>query len=422
LAAVGQFYILNQQGLHLLNQAHVVLIPKIPNATRVKDFRPISLIHSFTKLISKLLANRLAPELSKLISYNQNAFIKKRCIHDNFMFVQQVIKDLHKKKVPAIFIKLDISKAFDTVNWSYLLDIMSYLGFSRRWRDWISALWATSSSTFLLNGDPGKRIHHCRGVRQGDPLSPMLFLLAMEPLHMLFHHAQSSGTLSFLHQNCANFRMSLYADDAAVFIHPTARDLATTKHILQIFGDASGLITNLDKTNFYPIRCHNLNLEGVFGLDHPLSDFPCTYLGLPLHYKKLPKATLQPLLQRIGNRLPGWKRNLISYPGRELLVKTVLSAMPTHFLTVYKLPKWAEKEIDRYRRSFLWRGEDPDKVKGGHCLVKWKHCAMPKRLGGLGIKDLEKFGRALRLRWLWYSWDNHDRPWKNLLKHHDKAD
>jgi hypothetical protein len=338
------------------------------------------------------LANRLAPELSKLISYNQNAFIKKRCIHDNFMFVQQVIKDLHKKKVPTIFIKLDISKAFDTVNWSYLLNIMSYLGFSRRWRDWISALWATSSSTFLLNGDPGKRIHHCRGVRQGDPLSPMLFLLAMEPLHMLFHHAQSSGTLSFLHQNCANFRMSLYADDAAVSIHPTARDLATTKHILQIFGDASGLITNLDKTNFYPIGCHNLNLEGVFGPDHPLSDFPCTYLGLPLHYKKLPKATLQPLLQRIGNRLPGWKRNLISYPGRELLVKTVLSAMPTHFLTVYKLPKWAEKEIDRYRRSFLWRGEDPDKVKGGHCLVKWKHCAMPKRLGGLGIKDLEKFG------------------------------
>jgi hypothetical protein len=129
-----------------------------------------------------------------------------------------------------------------------------------------------------------------------------------------------------------------------------------------------------------------------------------------------------PLVQRIGNRLPGWKRKLLAYSGREVLVKTVLSAMPTHFLTIYKLPKWAERDIDRYRRSFLWHGDDPDKVKGGHCLVKWKVCTRPKKLGGLGIKDLDKFGRALRLRWLWHGWDSLDRPWKHLLRHHDKTD
>jgi hypothetical protein len=118
----------------------VVLIPKKPNAEKINDLRPISLIHSFAKLISKMLANRLAPELGRLISYNQNAFIKQRCLHDNFVFVQQVIRDLHKKKIPALFIKLDISKAFDTVNWSYLIDIMPYLGFGPRWRVWISTL------------------------------------------------------------------------------------------------------------------------------------------------------------------------------------------------------------------------------------------------------------------------------------------
>jgi hypothetical protein len=206
------------------------------------------------KILSKLLANRLAPELDKLISYNQNAFIKKRCIHDNFMYVNQVILDLHKKKIPALFIKLDISKAFDTVNWSFLLEIMTYLCFDRRWRNWISAIWATSSSCFLINGEPGRRISHRRGVRQGDPLSPMLFLLAMEPLHILFKYAQGLGALNFLHNNCASFRMSLYADDVAVFITPTVQDLITMKHILNLFGEASGLITNLDKTEFYPIR------------------------------------------------------------------------------------------------------------------------------------------------------------------------
>jgi hypothetical protein len=146
------------------------------------------------------------------------------------------------------------------------------------------------------------------------------------------------------------------------------------------------------------------------------------YLGLPLHYKKLPKRMVQPMVEKIGKRLPGWKRWLLPYPGCELLIKTVLTAIPTHFLTVYKLPKWAIRDIDRFRRSFLWRGDEPDKVHGGHCLVRWKKCIRPRKLGGLGIKDLDKHSRALRLRWMWYNWDAVDRPWKNLLKIRDKTD
>jgi hypothetical protein len=377
MAATHQFYNINQQGLHILNQALVVLIPKKPNAEKITDFRPISLIHSFEKLISKMLANRLAPKLGKLITYNQNAFIKKCCINDNFMFVQQVIKELHAKKVPALFIKLDISKAFDTVNWSYLLDILSHLGFGRRWRDWISALWSTSSSS-LLNSMPGRRVCRRRGVKQGEPLSPMLFLLTIEPLHKLFKQAQNLGVLSHLHGSCERFRASLYVDDAAIFIKPTIQDVMMTKHILQLFGEASGFVTNIEKTEFFTIRCQHLDIEQILGLNQRISQFPCTYLGLPLHYKKLPKSAIRPMVQRIGCKLPGWKRNLLSYPGRELLVKAVLSAIPTHFLTVYKLPQWAAKEIDRFRRSFLWRGEDPDRVRGGHCLVKWKVCTRPR--------------------------------------------
>jgi hypothetical protein len=98
-----------------------VLIPKKEDACRVSDCMPISLTHSFAKLVSKLLANRLGPHLDHLISINQTTFIKRRCIHNNFMYVQEVIKDLHKRKIPALFLKLDISKAFDTVNWPYLL-------------------------------------------------------------------------------------------------------------------------------------------------------------------------------------------------------------------------------------------------------------------------------------------------------------
>lgn len=274
----------------------------------------------------------------------------------------------------------------------------------------------------MLNGEPGPRIHHMRGVCQGDPLSPMLFLLAMEPLHRMFTLAQQQGIITFLNKNCEHFRFSLYADDAAVFISPKAQDWNALRAILDIFGQATGLHTNLAKTEIYTIRCDTVHLQQILGTEHQLSTFPCRYLGLPLHTRKITRQCVQPVVQAVADRLPGWKTDFLTYPGRELLVKTVLTAMPTYFLTVFKFPRWAISRVDRFRRSFLWKGKDPQRVRGGQCLVKWEKCTRPRKLGGLGIKDLDKFGRALRLRWLWHNWDQCDRPWKQLLKYRDKTD
>jgi hypothetical protein len=145
-------------------------------------------------------------------------------------------------------------------------------------------------------------------VRQGDPLSPMLFLLAMEPLHLLFCKAQSLGTISFIHQTCTSFRMSLYVDDAVVFINPTTQDIQATTYILQLFAEASDLSTNMAKIEFFHIQCHNINIQDILGANQTISNFPCTYLGLPLHFKRLPKSALYPLIQRIAHQLSGWKK------------------------------------------------------------------------------------------------------------------
>jgi hypothetical protein len=153
----------------------------------------------------------------------------------------------------------------------------------------------------------------------------------MESLHRLFKKAQDQGLMKQLSPGRDVFRASLYADDAAVFINPLPDELQVTTKILSIFSYASGLKTNMEKINFYPIRCEQTNLDFLSQNNLVTVAFPCTYLGLPLHIKKLPKNVMMELVHKVANRLPGWKRNILTYPSRELLVKIVLTAVPTFF-------------------------------------------------------------------------------------------
>jgi hypothetical protein len=145
---------------------------------------------NFAKLVTKLLANRLAGHLQQMVSPNQSAFIKGRFIQDNFMLVQQTARVVHQQKLPRFLLKLDISKAFDSVSWPFLLEVMQHLGFGQIWRDIISGLLGSSSTRVLLNRIPGEVILHRRGLRQGDPLSPMIFILVWMCLAKWCHWQQ----------------------------------------------------------------------------------------------------------------------------------------------------------------------------------------------------------------------------------------
>jgi hypothetical protein len=147
----------------------MILLRKKDHPLEIGDYWPISLIHSFGKLVTKCLAKRLAPMLDDLVMKNQSAFIRGRRIHDNFR--QLACKAIDARRTPAVLLKIDIAKAFDTVSWTFLLDVLRHMGFRQRWRDWISAILSTSNTKILLNGRPGTRICHARGLWQGDPLS-----------------------------------------------------------------------------------------------------------------------------------------------------------------------------------------------------------------------------------------------------------
>jgi hypothetical protein len=161
--AFNALWSLDARSFHLLNDALMILLWKTSSPTRLKDYRPISLMHSFSKLFAKCLARRLAPRLKDIVAQNQSAFIKGRSIHDNFCSVQLACRWLHNRKFALVLLKIDIAKAFDSVAWPFLLEVLQHIGFPHRWSNWISILLSIAST--LLNGRPGRRIAHARGLR-----------------------------------------------------------------------------------------------------------------------------------------------------------------------------------------------------------------------------------------------------------------
>lgn len=404
-----------------LNGALIALLPKAADACEPGHYRPITMVHSLGKLISKILALRMAPKMKDLISPNQNAFIRGRSIHDNYKFVQRAAVMLRKKRAPKILLKLDIAKAFDTVQWPFILEVLQAMGFGDRWRRWITTLLSTSTSRILLNGKPGSPIQHRRGVRQGDSLSPLLFICAMEILGRLFQAAKEHGVLRSSSRDGVHFQCSLYADDAILFAHPDANEAMAIKGILQIFEEASGLKTNMAKcsiTNIFGAEDAIQEIQQILGCQ--IKPFPIRYLGLPLSTSRLPKDQVRQTVDAVARRIPASHGPLMAKSGRLVWVKSVLTAIPIYCMIADGLPPWARAEIDSICRRFLWCGKDGD-VRG-KCMVAWRTCTRPKELGGLGIPDLKLVNTAFEAKWLWLQKTDSARAWAALpLKQSSEA-
>lgn len=359
MAAIKALERTTSRNLHLLNSATVILLPKTPDAAHPREFRPISLVHFFAKVFTKILALRLRPRLHELVSPCQSAFIKKRAIHDNFVFVRAQARLFRQTKTPALLLKLDLQKAFDSISWEFLLEVLEAKGFGRRWRNWLACLLLTANTKILVNGELTDIIRHRRGLRQGDPLSPLLFTIASDVLAALFAFADQMGALKRNRNLLPSRRISMYADDVVIFTEPDMTELNSVKLLLHCFGEASGLYTNFSKSAIIPIHCESLDthdLATVFQC--PIQAFPCTYLGMPLSDRRLCKGDLQPALDKLGSKVKGWNKGNFSLDAKLLLVKHVLSAMTVFQLMVIDPPVWLLMAIDKLRRGFLWNNDE----------------------------------------------------------------
>ena len=218
----------------------------------------------------------------------------------------------------------------------------------------------------------------------------MLFVLIMESLNNCLSWVEQRGFLAPI-SGIDGYRVSLYADDLVLFVLPQQRDLEVIKGVLSIFGLASGLFSNLDKSVATLLNCTHTQIQLLHNiLPCRVEDLPCRYLGVPLSVRRLTRSQEQPIIDKVAARIPGWKGHMLNVVGRTTLVKATLWAIPVHTSIDICLSPWAINVINKLRRAFIWAGTDV--VAGGKCKVAWPLVTRPCDLGRLGISISGELG------------------------------
>ncbi|CAN1177469.1 LINE-1 reverse transcriptase homolog [Linum perenne] len=383
-----------------VNSVILALIPKKTQAAEMKDFRLISWCNVLYKIVSKVLANRLSVVLPDLISNAQTAFVKGRKIGDGILMAHELLKNYKKSGVsPRCAMKVDLMKAFDSVEWKFVLNTLRAMQVPQQFVSWIEVCFQSTMLSININGTLKGYFPARRGLRQGDPISPYLFVIFMEVLSCLFHRAIKSRSFQF-HPQCKAVGLShlSFADDLLIFTKANEEAIKGVTEILREFHSYSGLQFNPDKSTIYMAGIQGVEAERLVRISGFVEEnLPFKYLGMPLTAGKLRRCDCKALVDKITRRVTDWKARKLSYAGKVQLIDTVLGGTLQYWMSNFVLPSSLIKEVEKICSSFLWGFE----VGQGKAKVAWNIVAMPKAEGGLGVKDFRSWNSANIIRHIW---------------------
>ncbi|XP_019418611.1 PREDICTED: uncharacterized protein LOC109329402 [Lupinus angustifolius] len=399
--AAKQFFIQSWL-LPNLNSNNVILIPKTPGADRIEEFRPIALANFQFKIISKVIADRLGTITSRIISPQQKGFIKGRKIHDCICIASEAINLLDYKTFGGnLAIKLDIKKAFDTMDWLFLLDTLNAFGFNQVFIHWIEVILKSAMLSIIINGRSVGFFQCKRGVRQGDPLSHLLFCIAEDALSRGISNLVREGKISTISgpKGLQTPSHILYADDILLFCKGKKAELCELKKLLKDYAEASGQHVNNSKCKFYTASSSPRKMASLTSyLGFSVGSLPVLYLGIPLFKGRPKKIHLQPIADKILAKLATWKGSTLSIMGRVELVRSIIQSMLVYSFKIYKWPENLLKMVDKGMRNFIWSGDIGVRKL---VTVAWNKVCAPQKEGGLGIRSTNNLNKAGLLKLAW---------------------
>jgi len=367
-----------------------------------QDFRPISLCNVIYKIIAKSLADRLKPHLPNYIDRSQAAFIKNRHISANIIITQEIIHSFHLKswKDQAFLLKLDLAKAFDRLEWDFIMQALRRLGMPLHFIHLIHACISTPTFSILVNGEATAGFQSHRGIRQGCPLSPYLFIIAINELSILLQQQMQNDNLTrvTLGPGCPPIHSLFFADDLILCGRATIQDATTIQATIQRFCTHSGQVPNLQKSSILFSKNVNPSMQSAIKNIFPVPDLlPNTmHLGHPMIFNHNDRNKAYDFIfNKFQAKLTTVKANKLNHAGRLTYIQSVLSSIPVYYMSTVLFSKSFIERITAIIRRFWWAGMQEDNPTSPIAFRSWDDICQSKDNGGLGIRDLYTVNKSL---------------------------
>ena len=387
---------------------HVTLLPKGDKPRQfLKNWRPISLLNVSYKLASACIANRIKSVLSDLISEDQTGFVPDRFIGENIRLLYDLLNQTDKNNIPGMLLLIDFEKAFDTVSHDFILKTLRAFNFGTGICRWFETLYKNATSSVIINGNTSRPFQIQRSCRQGDPLSPYIFVLCAEILASMI---RGNVNIRGIQIHDINFKITQYADDTTLILDGSERSLQNAMNTLNKFRDMSGLKINIDKTaavwigsfkNRNTKICNHLKINWNFN-----GTFDFLGVHFDTNLEEMVKQNYDKSFQAMKKMISNWKKRNLTVLGRVVVIKSLVLPKLSYMAQMLPNPdKEYIKQVNDMFFKYVWN-DKPDRIKRNQFVQNYEN-------GGVKMPDVESHINALKINWI-RRFIREDKKWIKL--------
>jgi hypothetical protein len=364
-----------------------------------KNYRPISLLNVDYKIATRAISGCLLGVIGSIVGSDQTCGIPGRTISENLCLIRDLIEYADRADMPLALLSLDQEKAFDRVDWAFLQRILLKFGFGDSFRCWIGLFYTDVESAVIINGWTSSFFRPSHGVRQGCPLSPLLYVLCIEALACAITAAPAIEGVTLPGRDSV-FKCSGYADDTSIVV-TTDASIAATFDVYAQYEQASGAKLNRGKSNGMWLGAWKHRQDSPHGIKWVKE---LSLLGATISAGDYSTSTWEPPVAKLERRLSAWKGRQLTFQGKTAVINTLALSQLWHLCHVFVVPEWAVKRIKKAVWGFFWSRRKELESRRTVCL--------PKAQGGFGLIDFELKAKAFCLQWVRHYFLPSPAKWK----------